>query len=83
MTTSRSYDLTPAAEKAVDWLVSLGQRHFVGTESRLMAVFDLLRQLAEGTEVDPAARIAELEKRKAQIEADIQRIRDGQLVPDG
>lgn len=73
------YDLTPAAEKAIDWLVSLGQRHFVGTESRLMAVFELLRQLAEGTEVDPEARIAELEKRKAQIDADIQRIRDGQL----
>jgi flagellar motility protein MotE (MotC chaperone) len=73
------YDLTPAAEKAIDWLVSLGQRHFVGTESRLMAVFELLRQLAEGTEVDPQARIAELEKRKAQIDADIKRIRDGQL----
>jgi hypothetical protein len=74
------YDLTPAAEKAIDWLVSLGQRQFVGTESRLMAVFELLRQLAEGTEVDPQARIAELEKRKAAIEADIQRIRDGQVI---
>jgi hypothetical protein len=73
------YDLTPAAEKAIDWLASLGQRHFVGTESRLMAVFELLRQLAEGTETDPEARIAELEKRKAHIETDIQRIRDGQL----
>lgn len=74
------YDLTPAAEKAIDWLVSLGQRHFVGTESRLMAVFELLRQLAEGTEVDPEARIVELEKRKAQIEIDIQRVRDGQVL---
>lgn len=73
------YDLTPAAEKAIDWLVTLGQRHFVGTESRLMAVFELLRQLAEGTEVDPETRIEELEKRKAQIDADIKRIRDGQL----
>jgi Protein of unknown function (DUF3375) len=45
-----------------------------------MAVFELLRQLAEGTEVDPQVRIAELEKRKSQIESDIQRIRDGQLL---
>jgi Protein of unknown function (DUF3375) len=74
------YDLTPAAEKAIDWLVSLGQRQFVGTESRLMAVFDLLRQVVEATEADPEARIAELEKRKAQIEADIGRIRDGHVV---
>ena len=73
------YDLTPAAEKAIDWLVSLGQRHFVGTESRLMTVFELLRQLALGTEVDPQARIAELEKRKAQIETEIKSIQEGQL----
>jgi hypothetical protein len=73
------YDLTPATERAIDWLVSLGQRHFIGTESRLMAVFELLRQLAEGTELDPEARIRDLERRKAQIEADIQQIRDGRL----
>jgi hypothetical protein len=45
-----------------------------------MAVFELLRQLAEGTEVDPEARIGELEKRRAAIDADIQRIRDGQVI---
>src|SRR3954468_6312585 len=74
------YDLTTAAEKAIDWLVSLGQRQFVGTESRLMAVFDLLRQVVEATETDPEARIAELEKRKAAIAADIQRIREGHVL---
>lgn len=74
------YDLTPSAERAIDWLGGLGQRQFVGTASRLLTVFDLLRQLAEGTELDPMSRIAELEKRKAQIETDIQRIRDGQLL---
>ncbi len=42
-------------------------------------MFELLRQLTEGTEHDPLSRIAELEKRKAQIETEIQRIRDGRL----
>jgi Protein of unknown function (DUF3375) len=73
------YDLTPTTERAIDWLASLVQRQFVGTESRLMAVFELLRQLAEGAEIDPEMRIAELEKRRAQIDADIQRIREGRL----
>jgi hypothetical protein len=73
------YDITPATEKAIDWLVALGQRQFVGTESRLMAVFELLRQLTEGTEADPEARIADLERRKAALEAEIERIRQGQL----
>lgn len=74
------YDITPATEKAIDWLMSLQQRQFVGAESRLMTVFELLRQMAEGTEIDPAVRIAELERRKAQIDADIARIRAGSLV---
>jgi hypothetical protein len=73
------FDLTPAAEKAIEWLSSLQDRAFVGTESRLRTVFELLRQLTEGTEVDPAARIAELEKRRAAIDADLQRIRDGHV----
>ena len=73
------FDLTPATEKAIDWLVSLEQRQFVGTESRLLTVFELLRQMVEGTETDPETRIAELEKRKSQLDAEIQRIRSGQL----
>ncbi len=73
------FDITPATERAIDWLVDLGQRRFVGTESRLMAIFDLLHQLIQGTEMDPWARISELERRKQEIEAEIQHIRDGAL----
>ncbi|HEY3455799.1 MAG TPA: DUF3375 domain-containing protein [Bryobacteraceae bacterium] len=73
------YDITPATEKAINWLVSLGQRQFIGTESRLKTVFALLQEMTEGTEMDPATRIAELERRKAQIDVDIQQIREGRI----
>ncbi len=73
------YDLTPATEKALEWLASLGGRGFVGTESRLLTIFELLRQMVEGSETDPQARIAELERRKAEIDAEIGRIRAGDL----
>ena len=73
------YDITPATEKAIDWLTSLEQRKFVGTESRLMTVFELLHQLAEGTETDPWTRIAKLERRKTEIDAEIRRLRDGHI----
>ena len=73
------FDITPATEKAIDWLVGLGQRRFVGTESRLMSIFELLHQLVEGTETDPWVRINELERRKQEIESEIQHIRDGEL----
>ncbi len=73
------FDLTPATEKALAWLESLTQRAFVGTESRLMTVFELLRQMVEGSQTDPDARIRELERRRAEIDTEIERVRAGDL----
>lgn len=53
------FDLTPAAEKAIAWLGTLTERSFVGTESRLLTLFELLRQMGEGSEADPDKRLAE------------------------
>jgi len=73
------FDLTPAGEKAIDFVVSLAKRQPVSTESRLLTVFELLRQLTEGTSMDAAARIAELQKRRAELDADIARLEAGHL----
>ncbi len=73
------YDLMPATERVIDWVAGFEQPQFIAAESRLMMVFDLLLQIVEGTNPDPAARIAELERRKAAIENDIQRARTGVL----
>lgn len=73
------FDITPATERAIEWLANLQQRRFVGTESRLMTIFELLHQLAEGTETNPWARIAELERRKTEVESEIRRIQEGHL----
>lgn len=73
------FDLTPAAEKAISWLESLTARSFVGTESRLLTLFDLLRQMHEGSETDPQLRVAELEKRRESINSEIERILSGDI----
>ncbi|MDN5871178.1 MAG: DUF3375 domain-containing protein [Nitrococcus sp.] len=73
------FDVTPAAEQAIRWLAGLERQQFIGTESRLKTVFELLRQIVQGTETDPAARIAELERRKAALEEEIVRARAGRL----
>ncbi len=73
------FDLTPSTEKALTWLASLTQRAFVGTESRLMTVFALLRQMVEGSETDPQTRIADLHKRRAEIDDEIRSIQAGNL----
>ncbi len=74
-----SFDLTPATEKAISWLESLTARSFVGTESRLLTLFELLRQMSAGSETDPQMRIAELNKRRNAIDAEIDRIRSGDI----
>jgi hypothetical protein len=52
-TDEAQFDLTPATEKAIAWLLSLTERPFVGTESRLLTLFALLEQISAGTEADP------------------------------
>jgi hypothetical protein len=42
------FDITAATEKATDWLASLEQRQFIGTESRLLTVFALLGNSPKG-----------------------------------
>ena len=73
------FDLTPATEKAILWLGTLTERSFVGTESRLLTLFELLKQMSEGSETDPQARIAELHKRRDEIDAEIARVQGGDI----
>ncbi len=73
------FDLTPATEKAIAWLSSLMERSFVGTESRLLTLFELLRQMSEGTETDPQVRIEELRKRRDALDAEIERAHSGDI----
>ena len=73
------FDLTPATEKAIAWLATLTERSFVGTESRLLTMFGLLKQMSEGSEADPQTRIAELQTRRDEIDAEIAQVLAGNI----
>jgi hypothetical protein len=73
------FDATPAVEKALTWIKSLQARSFVGTESRLNTVFILLRQIVFGAETDPDVRLAELHRRRKEIDQEIARVEAGQI----
>ncbi len=73
------YDLTPATEKALAWLENLGQRSFVGTESRLLTLFELLRQLSDGSEADIPTRLRELKKQRDAIDTEIAQTLQGKI----
>lgn len=74
------FDLTPATEKAIAWLGTLTERSFVGTESRLLTLFQLLRQMSEGSNPDPDKRVAELQKRRDEIDVEIARVLGGDMA---
>lgn len=73
------FDLMPSTEKAISWLNQLSQRQFIGTESRLLSLFNLLKEIRYGSEIDPIKRIAELEKQKADIEEEIAKLQEGHI----
>jgi hypothetical protein len=74
------FDATPAVETALQWVRALRQRDFVGTESRLNTIFDLLRQIVFGTEADPKAKVEELRRKQRQTDDEIARIEAGDLT---
>jgi flagellar motility protein MotE (MotC chaperone) len=74
------YDATPALEKAYGWVTGLSARPFVGTESRLHTVVDLLRQIVHGAETDPQARLIELHRRRDLLDREIADVEAGKLT---
>jgi flagellar motility protein MotE (MotC chaperone) len=73
------YDATPALEKAYAWVSGLPARSFVGTESRLHAVLELLRQIVHGTEADAASRVALLQAQRDEIDRQIAAAEAGEV----
>ena len=78
-TDEAQFDLTPATEKAIAWLVSLTERPFVGTESRLLTLFALLEQISAGTETDPIKRVEDLRRKRDELDAEIARVLAGDV----
>jgi len=74
------FDLTPPTERALAWLGSLSDRSFVGTESRLLTLFGLLKQMSLGAETNPQTRLTELHKQRDAIDAEIARVAEGNMA---
>lgn len=74
------YDATPAFEKAYGWVSTLSTRPFIGTESRLHTVVELLRQIVHGTETDQESRLAQLRKQRGQLDDAIRQAEQGSFA---
>ena len=74
------YDLAPAVEKALLWVRDLRSREFIGTESRLNTIFELLRQMVHGAETNPEHRLTELRRQRAKLDEEIGRVERGDIA---
>jgi Protein of unknown function (DUF3375) len=74
-----AFELTPATEKALEWIKDLDKKEFVGTESRLLKIFDILKEIVYKSSDDPQKRLDELEKQKHEIEIEIEKIQSGNI----
>lgn len=70
-------DLLPEVEKAIRWLQELQGKQFVGTESRLKLVIDLIADLVRGTSQDSDAKLMALRAQKKEIEQQIVAVEQG------
>ncbi|MCB1177462.1 MAG: DUF3375 domain-containing protein [Leptospiraceae bacterium] len=77
--TEREYELTPMMEKVFSFLEEIHKKEFVGTESRLLKILEILKEISFRSSDDPKIRIAELEKQKNKIEEEIEEIKNGNL----
>ncbi|MFT4234314.1 MAG: DUF3375 domain-containing protein [Microbacterium sp.] len=77
------YESTPALERAYRFAESLQTRAFVGTESRLGILVDLLRQMVHESQEDPQARIEELQRQRDEIDRQLDDARQGRFAVMG
>ncbi len=73
--------LTPAAEKVIAWLEDLQQKdEFVGTESRFLQIFSLLKEIRDRSTTDVEMRVSQLEQDRDRLQQEIDLIRQTGVV---
>lgn len=70
------YELTPATENALKWLEDLNKQQFVGTHSRLLQLFSILKQIVNKT-ASPYDRVKKLEEDRQKLDKEIEDAKRG------
>ncbi|MCW3106600.1 MAG: hypothetical protein JWQ09_1106 [Segetibacter sp.] len=65
------YELTPATENALKWLDDLSKQQFVGTHSRLLQLFSILKQLVNKT-APSYERVKKLKEDRKKLDKEIE-----------
>lgn len=69
------FELTPTTEKVISWLENLDRDEFIGTESRFLQIFNLLKEIRDRSTEDVETRITQLEQDRDRIQQEIDQIK--------
>ncbi|WP_114853514.1 DUF3375 domain-containing protein [Brachybacterium sp. YJGR34] len=78
--TETTFEPSPATIDAIQFIASLEEHRPTTTESRLTLVVQQFERLAEETETDRDVRLADLQRRRERIEAEIRELAEGELM---
>ncbi|HLS73828.1 MAG TPA: DUF3375 family protein, partial [Actinomycetaceae bacterium] len=78
--TETTFEPSPATIDAIQFIVSLEEHRPTTTQSRLQLVVQQFERLAEETETDRDVRLADLQRRRERIEAEIRDLAEGELM---
>lgn len=68
-------ELSYEVSSLISWLHNQGSKDFVGTESRVSALFQMIDKLASHSDTDPKARISKLRQDRDAIDQEITQIK--------
>lgn len=78
--TETMFEPSPATIDAIQFIASLEEHRPTTTESRLTLVLQQFERLAHETETDRDVRLADLQRRRERIEAEIRELSEGELL---
>src|SRR5699024_8749581 len=78
--TETTFEPSPETIDAIQFIASLEEHRPTTTESRLTLVIQQFERLAQETETDRDVRLADLQRRREQIEAEIRDLAEGELM---
>lgn len=78
--TETTFEPSPATIDAIQFIASLEEHRPTTTQSRLQLVVQQFERLAQETETDRDVRLADLQRRRERIEAEIRNLAEGELM---
>ena len=78
--TETTFEPSPATIDAIQFIASLEEHRPTTTESRLQLVVQQFERLVQETETDRDVRLADLQRRRERIEAEIRELAEGELM---